>query len=83
MYIEFPLPIDHRVRQQAIPRLHDEIRRWAYQHNINYSNATIQHSPDHNTERVYLHSDRATELFCISWNPCNPDFRHYKLRKDV
>ena len=83
VYIEFPLPIDYRVRQRAIPRLHEEIRRWASSHNINYSSATVVHCRDTNTERVYLHSDRATELFCISWNPSNPDFRSYRLRKDI
>ncbi len=83
MYIEFALPIDYGVRQRAIPRLHEEIRVWAHTHNINYSNATVEYSRDHNTERVYLHNDRATELFCLSWNPSNPDFRKYRLRKDV
>ena len=83
MYIEFPLPVDHHIRQMMIPRLHDEIRRWAHTHNINYSNATILADRATNTERLYLRSDRATELFCISWNPGNPDFRKYRLRKDV
>ena len=83
MYVEFPLPIDHSVRQQAIPKLHAEIRQWAYTHNINWSNATVLHSRDHNTERLYLRNDRATELFCLSWNPCNPDFKQYRLRRDV
>ena len=83
MYIEFPLPIDHDIRQGAIPRLHEEIRRWAHDHNIDYSNATVLYSRDHNTERLYLRNDRATELFCLSWNPRNLDFCKYRLRKDL
>jgi hypothetical protein len=83
MYIEFPLPIDHAIRQRAIPRLHEEIRQWAHRHNIDYSRATVVYSRDHNTERLYLRNDRAAELFCISWNPQNPDFQQYRLGKDV
>lgn len=83
MYIEFPLPIDHRIRQRAIPRLHEEIRVWARTHHIDYSNATVSYSSERNTERVYLHSDRAIQLFCISWNPRNSDYKQYTLRNDV
>lgn len=83
MYIEFPLPINYRVRQLAIPKLHKEIRQWAFTHNIDYSIANVQYSNDNNTERLYLHSDRATELFCISWNPMNSDFNKFSIRKDV
>ena len=82
MYIEFPLAKDHTVRQKAIPQLHAEIRVWAKTHNIDYSTITVNHSSERNVEQIYLRSDRAYELFCISWCPHSPDFRDYRLRKD-
>ena len=82
MYIEFSLPNDRNVMQPAIPKLHNEIRRWASEHNIDYSTFTVQHNRDRNSECVYLRSDRAYELFCISWNPSSDQFKKFTIRRD-
>ena len=76
------MPIDYRLRQRAIPQLHAEIRVWAHRHNLDYGNITVSHSAERNTERVYLRSDRAYELFALSWCPCNPDFTNYRIGKE-
>ena len=84
MYIEFQLPRkDHNSALIQVGResLLNELKQWSKQHNLDYYSIKTDYIYGDNLERVYLPSDRAYELFLISWAPKQQYFGDYKLRK--
>jgi hypothetical protein len=85
MYIEFQLPRkDHNTHATQLGResLLNELKRWSKQHNLDYYSIKTDYVYGDNKERVYLPSDRAYELFAISWCPQQTYFGDYRLRKN-
>jgi hypothetical protein len=82
LYIEFqlPRPTSHRhyIGRASLQR---DLERWAFTHNIDTHSVRSQFLATENRQRVELPSDRAVELFCLSWNPVNDQFRNYRLRR--
>ena len=77
MYIEFELNPKQDLWDQSRAQLQHELRKWSYQHGLDYWNINT-HSRDYR-ERVELPSNSAYELFCISWRPEQTDLREYRL----
>lgn len=83
MYIEFQLP-----RQQSHlhyigrAQLQRELEQWAFKHSIDTHAVRSEFLATENKQRVRLPSDRAIELFCLSWNPKHDQFRSYRLRRE-
>ena len=85
MYIEFQLPrkdSNNVATQLGRESLLNELKRWSKQHNLDYYAIKTDYIYGDNLERVYLPSDRAYELFLISWSPKQQYFGDYKLRKN-
>ena len=85
MYIEFQLPrkdSNNTAVQLGRESLLNELKRWSKQHNLDYYAIKTDYIYGDNLERVYLPSDRAYELFLISWAPKQQYFGDYKLRKN-
>ena len=85
MYIEFQLPrkdSNSTVTQVGRESLLNELKKWCKQHNLDYYAIRTDYVYGENRERVYLPSDRAYELFAISWAPKQSYFTDYKLRKN-
>ena len=84
MYIEFQLPrkdSNNVATQLGRESLLNELKQWSKQHNLDYYAIKTDYIYGDNLERVYLPSDRAYELFLISWAPKQQYFGDYKLRK--
>ena len=85
MYIEFQLPrkdYNNTAVQLGRESLLNELKKWCKQHNLDYYSIKTDYVYGDNKERVYLPSDRAYELFLISWAPKQTYFGDYKLRKN-
>jgi hypothetical protein len=83
MYIEFQLPRRtghaHYIGRASLKR---ELDEWAFKHGIDTHAVRSEFLASDNLQRVRLPSDRAIELFCLSWNPKQQYFRNYRLRRD-
>jgi hypothetical protein len=85
MYIEFQLPrkdSNNVAVQLGRESLLNELKQWSKQHNLDYYSIKTDYIYGDNLERVYLPSDRAYELFAISWAPSHAYFADYRLRKN-
>jgi len=85
MYIEFQLPrkdSNSIATQLGRETLLNELKQWSKQHNLDYYAIKTDYIYGDNKERVYLPSDRAYELFAISWAPSHAYLTDYKLRKN-
>ena len=85
MYIEFQLPrkdSNNVATQLGRESLLNELKQWSKRHNLDYYAIKTDYIYGDNLERVYLPSDRAYELFLISWAPKQQYFGDYKLRKN-
>lgn len=85
MYIEFQLPRkDSNTTAVQLGRetLLNELKQWSKQHNLDYYAIKTDYIYGDNLERVYLPSDRAYELFLISWAPKQQYFGDYRLRRN-
>ena len=81
MYIEFNLASEGVIREIAQTILRNEFKRWCHKHNLDFNSIDFELIQGWNKERVRLPSDRAYELFCISWSPTSKHFTDYRLRK--
>ena len=85
MYIEFQLPrkdSNNAATHLGRETLLNELKQWSKRHNLDYYAIKTDYIYGDNLERVYLPSDRAYELFLISWAPKQGYFGDYKLRKN-
>lgn len=83
LYIEFRVSGDDRVRDLSYESLRHELRKWASQHNVGADYMKPTYHSDRGCFRVDMPSDRAAELFCLSWAPTQAYWRDYKLRKSI
>jgi len=67
MHIEIKLSSDYSQRERERLQLEHDLRKWTRQHNIDINMIRLQYASDRNVERVYIHNDRALELFCLCW----------------
>ena len=77
MYIEFKSPRDVSLWNHHREQLRNELRKWCYQHGLDYWSTNIRVVDDR--LRLELPSTKAYELFCISWRSELADLGEYRL----
>lgn len=77
MYIEILMPRNITQWNHYQGQLRHELRKWCYQHGLDYWSINIRAVDDH--LQLELPSTKAYELFCVSWRPELADLREYRL----
>lgn len=79
MHILFTIQGDDRVQDLALATLTHELRRWCHQHGVDWHACRLRTRLGDGHQSLELPSDRAYQLFALSWHPSDELLNKYRL----
>jgi hypothetical protein len=79
MHILFTTSVNWRLQDLAAVDLDHELRKWCYQHGVDYHACRLRTRIGDGHHSLELPSDRAYQLFLISWNPQDELLNRYRF----